>query len=74
MINCLASFKNKFSAIGISETWLDYSNHAVDIDGYNFVHNHGPNRPDGGIRIYLDIDLEFEFRNDLAIFRQVAIH
>lgn len=38
--NCFSflqvSIKNKFSVIGISETWLAHSNNAVDIDGYNF--------------------------------------
>ena len=64
VINCLASYKNTFSVIGISEKWLA---HSVDIDGYNFVHNHRPNRPGGGVGIYIDADLEFKFRDDLAI-------
>ena len=63
----MASIKNKFSVIGISETWLSHSDHAVDIDGYNVVHNHRPNRPGGGVGMYLDVDSEFKFRNDLAI-------
>ena len=61
------SIKNKFSVIGISETWLAHSDHAVDIDGYNFVHNHRPNRPGGGVEMYIDGDLEFKFRDELAI-------
>ena len=36
LINCLARTKNRFSVIGISETWLAHADHAVDIDGYNF--------------------------------------
>ena len=36
LINCLARIKNRFSVIGISETWLAHADHAVDIDGYNF--------------------------------------
>ena len=64
LINCLASIKNKFSVIGISETWLAHADHAVDIDGYNFVHNHRPNRPGGDVGMYIDADLEFKFRDD----------
>ena len=59
------SIKNKFSVIGISETWLAHSDHAVDID--NFVHKRRPNRPGGGVGMYTDADLEFKFRDELAI-------
>ena len=38
---------------------LTYNNH-----GYNFVHNHRPNRPGGGVGMYIDADLEFKFRDD----------
>ena len=67
LINCLASIKNMFSVIRISETWLAHSDHAVDIDGYTFARNHRPNRPGGGVGMYIDADLEFKFRDDLAI-------
>ena len=64
----MASIKNRFSVIGISEKWLRvHSDHAVDIDGYTFAHNHRPNRPGGGVGMYIDADLEFKFRDDLAI-------
>ena len=42
LTNLLASINNKFSIIGISETWLQDSSHTVDIEGYNFVHNYRP--------------------------------
>ena len=65
LINCLASIKNRFSVIGISEKWLRvHSDHAVDIDGNTFAHNHRPNRPGGGVGMYIDADLEFKFRDD----------
>ena len=68
LINCLASIKNKFSVIRISKSRLAHSDHAqVDIDGCNFVHNHRPNRPGGGVGMYIDADLEFKFQDDLAI-------
>ena len=64
LINCLASIRNKFSVIGISEPWLAHDDHAVDIDGYNFVHNHRPDRPGGGVGMYIDADLELKCRDD----------
>ena len=30
----------------------------------NFVHNHRPDRPGGGVEMYIDADLEFKFRDD----------
>ena len=43
----------KFSAIGITETLLQDVEHMVDIEGYNFIHNHRQNRIGGGVGLYL---------------------
>ena len=65
LVNFLASIKSKVSVIGISDTWLADSDHTVDIDGYSFIHKYRPSRPVGEVGMYLDVDLEFKFRNDL---------
>ena len=54
-----------FSAIGITETWLQDVDHMVDIAGYNFIHNHRRNRIGGGVGLYLSDELQFKHRNDL---------
>ena len=33
----------------------------------SLFHKHPPSRPGGGVGMYLDVDLEFKFRNDLSI-------
>lgn len=67
LVNFLASITSKLSVIGISETWLADSDHTVDIDGYNFIHKPRPSRTVGGVGMYLNVDIEFKFRNDLSI-------
>ena len=67
LVNFLASITSKFSVIGISKTWLADFDHTVDIDGYNFIHKHRPSRTGGGVGMYLDVDIEFKFGNDLSI-------
>ena len=54
-----------FSAIGITETWLQNADHNVDINGYNFIHNHRKNKTGGGVGLYLKNDLQFKNRKDL---------
>ena len=43
LINYLPSINNKFSMIGISETWLQ-SNDSINLESYNFVHNYRRDR------------------------------
>jgi hypothetical protein len=62
----LASINNKFSIIGISETWLQDSSHAADIDGYNFVHSYRSDRSGGGVGLYLTTELDYKLCNDVA--------
>ena len=63
----LANIDGKFSIMGVSETWLKDSGYSFDIEGYDFIHNPRPNRVGGGVGIYVDNDLEFKPRPDLAI-------
>ena len=62
----LANNEGKFSIMGVSETWLKDSGYSFDIMGYNFIHNHRPNRIGGGVGIYVNNDLEFKPRPALA--------
>ena len=38
--NLLSNIALNFSFIGISETWLQASDHNVHLPGYNFIHGH----------------------------------
>lgn len=67
----LANIEGKFSIMGVSETWLKDSGSSFDIMGYDFIHNPRPNRIGGGVGIYIDNDLEFKLRPDLA-FRDIS--
>ena len=51
----------------VSESWLKDSGYSFDIEGYEFIHNPRLNRIGGGVGIYVDNDLEFKLRPDLAI-------
>ena len=70
LTNMMAEINAKFSVIGISETWLQDVSHTVDIDGYNFVHNHRSDRTGGGVGLYLTSELVYKTRNDLKLFDQ----
>ena len=56
----------KFSLIGVSETWLNDYSHSADIDGFNFIHKHRPNRTGGGVGLYISDNLDFKIRADLS--------
>ena len=56
----------KFSLIGVSETWLNDYSHSVDIDGFNFIHKHRPNRTCGGVGLYISDNLDFKIPADLS--------
>ena len=62
----LANIEGKFSTMGVSETWLKDSGYSFDIMGYDFIHNPRPNRIVGGVEIFVNNDLEFKPRHDLA--------
>ena len=66
LINLLSLLDINFTLIGVSETWLNEPSHLLDIDGYNFIHKHRPNRSGGGVGLYISNNLEFKLRSDLS--------
>jgi hypothetical protein len=62
----LSSINNKFSVIGISETWLQNNNNSINLESYNFVHNCRQDRIGGGVGLYLDNSLNYKPRSDLS--------
>ena len=61
----------KFSAIGISETWLNDSNcDLYNTDCYNFVETHRPVKTGGGVGIFIRNNTLFQIRNDLNIHNE----
>ena len=61
----------KFSAIGISETWLNDSNcDLYNIDGYNCVEIHRPVKTGGGVGSFIRNNIPFQIRNDLNIHNE----
>ena len=68
---CLQNMDIKFSAIGISETWLNDSNcDLYNIDGYDFVETHRPVKTGGGVGIFIRNNIPFQIRNDLNIHNE----
>ena len=71
LTNMMAEIKAKFSVIGISEMWLQDISHTVDINGYNFVHNHRSDRTGGGVGLYLTSEFVYKmagWKNVIATF------
>ena len=58
LINYLSSINDKFSIIGISETWLQ-SNDSINLESYNFVHNYCCDQLGNGVGLYLDNSLNY---------------
>ena len=56
----------KFFLIGVSETWLNDYSRSVDIDSFNFIHKHLPNRTCGGVELCISDNLDFKIRADLS--------
>jgi len=65
LTDLLCSLDIDFSVIGISESWLKDSDHSVDIEGYNFIHNYRKNKSGGGVGLYLSNHLDYKIRSDL---------
>ena len=61
-----------FSIIGLTETWLDNSNHLSYIEGYISIHNPRCEKVGGGVGIHLSKHLEFKNRGDLAFISDCA--
>ena len=64
--NLLSNIALNFSFIGISETWLQASDHNVHLPGYNFIHEHRTESSGGGVGLYVDESFEFKPRPDLC--------
>ena len=62
----LANNDGKFSTMAVSDTWPKDSGYYFDIMGYDFIHKPRPNRIGGSVGIYVNNDLEFKPRPDLA--------
>ena len=65
---CLDNIKLQFSAIGISETWLnDWNSTLYNIQGYNFIEKHRSEKRGGGVGIYLKENISYINRDDLIL-------
>ena len=64
----LSTLNTSFSAIGLSETWLDNTSndlYIVSIPGYHFISKPRPVGPGGGVGIFLCDTYEYKKRCDL---------
>ena len=65
--NYLETLDHKFTAIGISESWLkEYNVDRHVLDGYKAVHKYRPLRSGGGVSIFIQDSLEYFTREDLC--------
>ena len=62
-----------FTAIGISETWLnDYNCDLYDIDGYNLIEVHRQSKKGGGVGVFLDNSIPYQIRSNLCLTDDVS--
>ena len=66
LTNLLQNLNIQFSAIGITETWLQNASHSLDINGFSFFHKHRSNRIGGGVGLYLSENFDSRVRDDLC--------
>lgn len=66
LTNLSSNLIQRFSFIGITETWLQDSSHNSNIPGYRFIHKHHTNTSGGGVGLYLADSLEFKWRSDIS--------
>ena len=65
---CLDNLKGEFSAIGMSETWLQDSDCSLyNIEGYNLIENHRNLRRGGGVAIFLKRAISYHKRTELEL-------
>ena len=67
----LASLKDKFSVIVLTESWCDETankNSLFDLENYNSVHKTRKNKKGGGICIYINKSIHFKVINDVDLF------
>ena len=64
----LNSLNHKFSIIGLSENWLKSDTVEIfGIDGYKSEHSFRPQRPGGGVSIFIEDQIEYTVRHDLSL-------
>ena len=65
--NFLENVEIQFTAIGVSETWLNETNQNLyGIKGYSQVNNYRPEKRGGGVSLFFNESLEYCRRNDLS--------
>ena len=68
VIEMLNLFENKFSVIGISESWLkDINDPLIQIQDYSIEGSCRPNKRGGGVALYIKHGLNYNTRNDLSL-------
>ena len=71
----LSTLNTSFSAIGLSETWLDTtSNDLCSIPGYHFISKPRPLGSGGGVGIFLCDTYEYKKRCDLESMNWITPH
>ena len=64
----LESFKNAFSVISLTETWLSNQNcEAFNLNNYSFITTNRGERKGGGVGMFISDDINFKLRSDLNI-------
>ncbi len=68
IVNYVNLLENRFSVIGISETWLkDIHDPLIQIPNYTIEGFCRQNKRGGGVALYIKQDLEYSIRNDLCV-------
>lgn len=63
---CLSNLRHTFSAVGVSETWLNQENADLyGIENYNHVYRCREDKVDGGTSLYVNTCLEYKERHDI---------
>ena len=64
----LESFKNAFSVISVTETWLNNQNcEDFNLNNYSFITTNRGERKGGGVEMFISDDINFKLRSDLNI-------
>ena len=70
-VHYISNLKVNFTVIGLSETWLNETNHMIyNIDGYNAISKYRTGRIGGGVTIYVNDMLHIIQRDDIAVFNE----
>ena len=68
----LSSLNVKFTIIALTETWLSPSSaYCYSMPGYNMESKCRTNKVGGGVAILIQCGLNYQIRNDLAIFCEI---